>query len=75
MILLPLLGQSEVHTSFDFMLEVAKSLIAVVAIYFLFRLVVPKVLAGVARVGNKEHLTLSVVLIILFTGWVSQEWV
>ena len=72
MILLPLLGQSEVHTSFDFMLEVAKSLIAVVAIYFLFRLVVPKVLAGVARVGNKEHLTLSVVLIILFTGWVSQ---
>ena len=73
MILLPLLGQSEVHTNLDFVLEVAKSLFAVVTIYFLFRWVVPKVLAGVARVGNKEHLTLSVVFIILFTGWISQQ--
>jgi CPA2 family monovalent cation:H+ antiporter-2 len=73
MILLPLLGQSEVHTNLDFIFEVAKSLFAVVTIYFLFRWVVPKVLAGVARVGNKEHLTLSVVFIILFTGWISQQ--
>ncbi len=73
MILLPLLGQSEVHTNLDFILEVAKSLFAVVTIYFLFRWVVPKVLAGIARVGNKEHLTLSVVFIILFTGWISQQ--
>ncbi|MBT5257900.1 MAG: potassium transporter Kef, partial [Nitrospina sp.] len=73
MILLPLLGQSEVHSNLDFILEVAKSLLAVVTIYFLFRWVVPKILAGVARVGNKEHLTLSVVFIILFTGWISQQ--
>ena len=73
MLLLPLLGQSEAHTSFDFIFEVAKSLVAVVGIFFLSRLIVPKALAWIARVGNKEHLTLSVVFIILFTGWVSQE--
>ena len=73
MLLLPLLGQSEAHTSVDFLLEVGKSLMAVVTIYFLSRLVVPKGLAWVASVGNKEHLTLSVVFIILVTGWTSQE--
>ncbi|SVB25293.1 uncharacterized protein METZ01_LOCUS178147, partial [marine metagenome] len=73
MLLLPLLGQSEAHTSADFLLEVGKSLMAVVTIYFLSRLVVPKGLAWVASVGNKEHLTLSVVFIILVTGWASQE--
>ena len=73
MLLLPLLGQSEAHTSVDFLLEVGKSLMAVVTIYFLSRLVVPKGLAWVASVGNKEHLTLSVVFIILVTGWASQE--
>ena len=73
MLLLPLLGQSEAHTSVDFVLEVGKSLMAVVTIYFLSRLVVPKGLAWVASVGNKEHLTLSVVFIILVTGWSSQE--
>jgi len=73
MLLLPLLGQSEAHTSVDFLLEVGKSLMAVVTIYFLSRLIVPKGLAWVASVGNKEHLTLSVVFIILVTGWTSQE--
>ena len=73
MLLLPLLGQSEAHTSVDFVLEVGKSLMAVVTIYFLSRLVVPKGLAWVASAGNKEHLTLSVVFIILVTGWSSQE--
>jgi monovalent cation:H+ antiporter-2, CPA2 family len=73
MLLLPLLGQSEAHTSADFLLEVGKSLMAVVTIYFLSRLVVPKGLAWVASIGNKEHLTLSVVFIILVTGWTSQE--
>ena len=73
MLLLPLLGQSEAHTSADFLLEVGKSLMAVVTIYFLSRLVVPKGLAWVASIGNKEHLTLSVVFIILVTGWASQE--
>ena len=73
MLLLPLLGQSEAHTSADFLLEVGKSLMAVVTIYFLSRLVVPKGLAWIASIGNKEHLTLSVVFIILVTGWASQE--
>ena len=73
MLLLPLLGQAEVHTSADFIFQVVKSLMAVVAIYYLSRLIVPKALAWVAHVGNKEHLTLSVVFIILVTGWVSQE--
>jgi monovalent cation:H+ antiporter-2, CPA2 family len=73
MLLLPLLGQSEAHTSADFLLEVGKSLMAVVTIYFLSRLVVPKGLAWIANMGNKEHLTLSVVFIILVTGWASQE--
>ena len=73
MLLLPLLGQAEVHTSADFIFQVVKSLMAVVAIYYLSRLIVPKALAWVAHVGNKEHLTLSVVFIILVTGWISQE--
>ncbi len=68
MLLLPLLGQAEVHTSADFLFQVVKSLMAVVAIYYLSRLIVPKALAWVAHVGNKEHLTLSVVFIILVTG-------
>ena len=51
MLLLPLLGQSEAHTSADFLLEVGKSLMAVVTIYFLSRLVVPKGLAWIASIG------------------------
>ena len=50
-----------------------KSLAAVVGIFFLSKLIVPKTLAWIARVGNKEHLTLSVIFIILATGWVSQK--
>ena len=73
MLLLPLLGQPEANSSSDFVLAMVKSLMAVVTIFFLARLIVPKVLVWIARVGNKEHLTLSVVFIILVTGWVSQK--
>ena len=45
----------------------------VVMIFFLSRLIVPKTLAWVAHFGNKEHLTLSVVFLILATGFVSQK--
>ena len=73
MLLLPLLGQSEVNSNLDFALAMVKSLTAMIAIYFLSRLIVPKTLIWIARVGNKEHLTLSVVFIILATGWASQK--
>ena len=73
MLLLPLLAQSGVTSAADFVFAIAKSLTAVVAIFFLSRLIVPKALVWVARVGNKEHLTLSVLFIILATGWASQK--
>jgi monovalent cation:H+ antiporter-2, CPA2 family len=73
MLLLPLLAQSEVISGTDFVLAMVKSLTAVVVIFFLSRLIVPKALVWVARVGNKEHLTLSVLFIILATGWASQK--
>jgi len=73
MLLFPLLAQSEVNSGADFTIAMVKSLAAVVAIFFLSRLIVPKALIWIARVGNKEHLTLSVLFIILATGWVSQK--
>ncbi len=73
MLLLPLLAQSGVNSGADFALAMVKSLTAVVAIFFLSRLIVPRALTWIARVGNKEHLTLSVLFIILATGWVSQK--
>jgi monovalent cation:H+ antiporter-2, CPA2 family len=73
MLLLPLLAQSGVTSPTDFVFAMVKSLTAVVAIFFLSRLIVPKALVWVARVGNKEHLTLSVLFIILATGWASQK--
>ena len=41
----------------DELFAMVKSLTAVVAIFFLSRLIVPKALVWIARVGNKEHLT------------------
>jgi monovalent cation:H+ antiporter-2, CPA2 family len=73
MLLLPLLAQSGVNSVGDFAFAMVKSLTAVVAIFFLSKLIVPKTLTWIARVGNKEHLTLSVIFIILATGWVSQK--
>ena len=73
MLLLPLLAQSEMTSATDFIFTLAKSMTAVVVIFFLSRLIVPKFLVWVARIGNKEHLTLSVLFIILATGWASQK--
>ena len=73
MLLLPLLAQSGVNSGADFAFAMVKSLAAVVGIFFLSKLIVPKTLTWIARVGNKEHLTLSVIFIILATGWVSQK--
>jgi monovalent cation:H+ antiporter-2, CPA2 family len=73
MLLLPLLTQSAVNSGADFVYAMVKSLAAVVGIFFFSKLIVPKTLSWIARVGNKEHLTLSVIFIILATGWVSQK--
>lgn len=73
MLLLPFLGQSGVSSNPDFAFAMVKSLTAVIAIYFLSRLIIPKGLVWVARFGNKEHLTLSVVFLILATCWASQK--
>ena len=73
MLLLPLLAQSEVNSTADFLYAMVESLTAVVAIFFLSRWIVPKALVWIARFGNKEHLTLTVLFIILATGWVSQK--
>jgi len=73
MLLLPLLAQTQVISGTDLVLAMFKSLTAVVLIFFLSRLIVPKALVWVARVGNKEHLTLSVLFLILATGWASQK--
>jgi CPA2 family monovalent cation:H+ antiporter-2 len=50
----------------------AKSIGAVVAIFVFSRLLIPKTLEFIARKGNKELLTLSVILIVLGTCWASE---
>jgi len=57
----------------DFFFAMFQSIAAVVAIFFLSKLIVPSMLAWIAHTGNKEHLTLSVIFIILITGWVSHK--
>jgi K+:H+ antiporter len=73
MLIIPLLSQSGQLSSLDFSVAVLKSLAAVAAIFFLARMIVPRSLGAIARLGSKEHLTLFVILIILGTGWVSQS--
>ena len=50
-----------------------QSIAAIVVIFFLSKLIVPRMLAWIAHIGNKEHLTLSVIFIILITGWISTK--
>ncbi len=50
----------------------AKSIGAVVAIFVFSRLLIPKTLEFIARTGNKELLTLAVILIVLGTCWASE---
>jgi monovalent cation:H+ antiporter-2, CPA2 family len=73
MLLMPLLAQAGATSSLDFALAMFESLAAVVAIFYLSKLIVPRMLAWIAHIGNKEHLTLSVIFIILITGWVSHK--
>jgi len=73
MLMVPLLAQSGTTSGMDFILAMGKALVAVAGIFFLSRLMVPRFLSAVARMGSKEHLTLLVILIILGTGWVSHK--
>jgi len=73
MLLIPLLAQSGETSGMDFVIAFGKAFAAVAGIFFLSRLLVPRFLSTVARMGSKEHLTLLVILIILGTGWVSHK--
>ena len=73
MILVPLLAQAGAISHMDFFFAMFQSIAAVVAIFFLSKLIVPSMLAWIAHTGNKEHLTLSVIFIILITGWISHK--
>jgi CPA2 family monovalent cation:H+ antiporter-2 len=73
MLMIPLLANSGEASGMDFAGAFGKAFAAVAGIFFLSRLLVPRVLSAVARMGSKEHLTLLVILIILGTGWVSHK--
>jgi CPA2 family monovalent cation:H+ antiporter-2 len=73
MLMIPLLANSAETSSTDFAAAFGKAFAAVAGIFFLSRLLVPRFLSAVARMGSKEHLTLLVILIILGTGWVSHQ--
>jgi len=73
MLLVPLLAQAGAISHMDFFFAMFQSIAAVVAIFFLSKLIVPSMLGWIAHTGNKEHLTLSVIFIILITGWVSHK--
>ncbi len=73
MLVIPLLARSGDLSPVDFGIALTKSIAAVAVIFFLARLIVPRSLEAIARMGNKEHLTLFVIFIILGTGWVSES--
>ena len=73
MLFIPLLSQAGQYSGVDIGLALLKSVAAVVSIFLLSRLFVPRSLGMIARMGSKEHLSLFVILIILGTGWVSQS--
>ena len=73
MLIVPLLSQAGALSLGGIGLALLKSGAAVVGIFLLSRLLVPRALEWIARLGSKEHLTLFVILIVLGTGWVSQE--
>lgn len=73
MLMIPLLANSAQTSGMDFAAAFGKALAAVAGIFFLSRLLVPRFLSAVARLGSREHLTLLVILIILGTGWVSHH--
>ena len=73
MLMIPLLARSGETSGMDFAVAFGKAFATVAGIFFLSRLLVPRFLSTVARMGSKEHLTLLVILIILGTGWVSHQ--
>jgi CPA2 family monovalent cation:H+ antiporter-2 len=73
MLIIPLLTQSGQLSPLDLGVATLKSITAVATIFFFSRLIVPRSLQAIARMGSKEHLTLFVILIILGTGWVSES--
>jgi CPA2 family monovalent cation:H+ antiporter-2 len=73
MLLMPLLAQTAAISPTDLLVAIFESFAAVVVIFFLSKLIVPRMLTWIARNGNKEHLTLSVIFIMLITGWASQK--
>lgn len=73
MIIVPLLAQTGETTFASVGFALTKSILALASIFLLSRLLVPRTLKLIGRIGSKEHLTLFVILIILGTGWVSQS--
>ncbi len=73
MLLIPLLARAGQLAPLDFAMALLKSIAAVGLIFYLARLLVPRTLERIARLGSKEHLTLFVILIILGTCWVSHK--
>ena len=73
MLLVPLLGSEVPLSAIDLTWALLKSALAVGGVFLASRLLVPKVLHGVARFGTKEHLTLFVILLILGTAWVAHH--
>jgi len=72
MLIIPLLAQGTGFDLSDLGLALLKSIAAVSFIFILSRLIVPRTLGIIVRLGSKEHLTLFVILIILGTGWACQ---
>ena len=71
MLIIPLLSGATQHSAIYFAGTLLKSVAAVVIIFLLSRMLVPRLLEAIARLGSREHLTLLVILIVLGTGWAS----
>lgn len=72
MLIVPFLGQTVEYSAVDLAAALLKSLGAVALIFVCSRLLVPRILEFIVRMGNKEILTLSVILILLGSAWVAQ---
>ncbi|MDP6336794.1 MAG: cation:proton antiporter, partial [Nitrospinaceae bacterium] len=71
MLIIPLLSGATQNSAVYFTGTLLKSVAAVVIIFLLSRMLVPRLLEAIARLGSREHLTLLVILIVLGTGWAS----
>ncbi|CAI2716904.1 monovalent cation:proton antiporter family protein [Nitrospina watsonii] len=73
MLVIPLLTQTDTISGWSFLWAFVKAIGAVGGVFFLSRLIVPRVLKKIVQVGSREHMTLFVIFIILGTGWVSDQ--